>query len=293
MTFLGIQFLVNGFLVGGVYALLAVGVVFIYRATLVFNFAIGEMMIFGALVTWSCIVALDLPIFVALLVAISSSVGLGLVIERLLMRPLIGQPILSSIMATLGLSMFLKGVVSFAWGTDTVSFPNKIFPGKPIVIKGVILSDQLLWGFVLAMVIFVLLAAFFEHSKVGLGMRTTAEDHQLAQATGINVKRIFAIAWCVSGVIASLGGILLGGRIGLGVVTTPLVAFKVFPAILFGGLDSILGAVVGGLVVGILENVAGGLIDPKIAEITPYIVLLLVLMFRPEGLFGLKRIERV
>jgi branched-chain amino acid transport system permease protein len=259
----------------------------------VFNFAVGEMLVFGAFITWSCIVTLNLPFLLALLIAILCSIGLGLLIERLLMRPLIGQPILSSIMATLGLSVFLRGVMTFIWGTDQVSFPYKIIPGKPLILKGVIVSDQLLWGFVLALLIFVLLVGFFEHGKMGLGMRTTAEDHQLAQATGINVKRVFAITWCVAGVVASLGGILLAARMGLSVFSTPLVAFKVFPAILFGGLDSILGAVIGGLVVGILENLAGGLIDPKVAEITPYVILLLVLMIRPEGLFGLKRIERV
>jgi branched-chain amino acid transport system permease protein len=293
MTLLVSQFLVNGLLVGGVYALIAVGVVFIYRAIRVFNFAVGEMLVFGAFIAWGCVAILNLPFILALFIAILGSIVLGLLIERLLMRPLIGQPILSSIMATLGLSVFLRGVMSLAWGTDPVSFPYKIIPGKPLIIKGVIVSDQLLWGFVLAFVVFGFLIAFFEHGKIGLGMRTTAEDHQIAQATGINVKRVFAITWCVSGVVASLGGILLASRIGLSVVNTPLVAFKVFPAILFGGLESILGAVIGGLIVGILENLAGGLIDPRVAEITPYIILLIVLMIRPEGLFGLKRIERV
>jgi len=287
------QFLVNGILVGGVYALLAVGVVFIYKAIRVFNFAVGEMLVFGAYIAWTCISVLKLPFLIALFAAIVCSILLGLLIERLLMRPLIGQPLLSSIMATLGLSVFLRGIISFLWGTDSVSFPYKVFPGSPIIIKDIMISDQLLWGFILGLVVFVLLVIFFEHGKVGLGMRTTAEDHQIAQATGINVKRIFAITWCVAGVVAAIGGILLATRIGLSVVNTPLVAFKVFPAILFGGLESILGAVVGGLAVGILENLAGGLIDPSIAEITPYVILLLVLLVRPEGLFGLRRIERV
>lgn len=293
MRTLFLQFLMNGLMVGGIYTLLAVGVVFIYRAIRVFNFAVGEMLVFGAFVSWSFVVWLRCPFWVALPMAFLSSLGLGFLIERFLMRPLIGQPLFALIMATLGLSEFLRGVTTFIWGTDSVSYPSKIFPGSPLNFGGIMLSDELLWAFVVAMVVFVVSALFFEHGKLGLGMRTTAEDHQLAQATGINVKYIFSVTWGAAGIIAALGGTLLAARVGLGVGSTPLIALKVFPAVLFGGLDSILGAVVGGLAVGILENLAGGLIDPRVAEITPYIILLIILIVRPEGLFGLKRIERI
>jgi branched-chain amino acid transport system permease protein len=196
-------------------------------------------------------------------------------------------------MATLGLSLFLRGVMSFVWSPSTLSFPTKLFPGKPVRVGNIVFSDELLWAFGMAIVVFVFLALFFYRSKVGLGMRTTAEDHEMAQATGINVKRIFAITWLTAGFVAALGGMFLGTRVGLCVGSTPLIALKAFPAVIFGGLESITGAIIGGLIVGILENLAGGLIDPKIAEITPYIILLIMLMIRPEGLFGLKRIERI
>ena len=154
-------------------------------------------------------------------------------------------------------------------------------------------SHELLWAFGVSMVVFIALTVFFRKTKMGLFMRATAESHQIAQATGINVRIIFGTTWGIAALVAALGGILVGARLGLGIGSTPLVAFKAFPAVIFGGLESVAGAIIGGLLVGILENLAGGFIDPKIAEITPYIILLLVLIFKPEGLFGLKRIERI
>jgi len=293
MTILFFQFLINGLLVGGVYALLALGVVFIYRATKVFNFAVGEMVLFGAFVCWSFLEWANWPVWASLLMAVLFTFGLGILIERLLMRPMVGQPLVALMMATLGLSLFLRGVMSFIWTTSTVSYPCKFFPGQTLNLGRIFISDELLWAFGIGLFVFVVLALFFHRGRIGFGMRATAEDHQIAQATGINVKKIFALTWSIAGIIAALGGVVLGGRVGLSVVTTPLVALKIFPAVLFGGLDSILGALVGGLLVGVLENLAGGLIDPKIAEITPYIILLLVLLVRPEGAFGLKRIERI
>lgn len=293
MVTLYVQFFANGLLVGGVYALLALGVVFIYRATQVFNFAVGDMVLFGAFVCWSFLVWAHWPVWVSLLMGLAFTCGLGLLIERLLMRPMIGQPLLALIMATLGLSLFLRGIMSFIWSTSTVSYPCKLLPGRTLNLGGIYLSDELLWAFCMAIVIFILLGLFFQRGKIGMGMRATAEDHQIAQATGINVKKVFALTWSIAGLVAALGGVLLAARVGLSVVSTPNIALKIFPAVLFGGVDSILGAIIGGLLVGVLENLAGGIIDPKIAEITPYIILLLVLLFRPEGAFGLKRIERI
>ena len=141
--------------------------------------------------------------------------------------------------------------------------------------------------------VFVAMSLFFQLTKTGIFMRATAEGHDTAQASGINVERIFAVTWAIAALIAAAGGILLGNRFGLGIGTLPLVAVKAFPAVLFGGLESVSGAIIGGLTVGILESLVGGYIDPKFSEITPYVILLLVLLFRPEGLFGLKRIERI
>jgi len=287
------QFAINGLLVGGVYALIALGVICLYRATGVFNFAVGDMLLFGAFVCWTFMSVVQWPVWVALLIAAFAALILGFLIDRLVIRPLIGQPLISAIMATLGLSFFLRGVISFIWSPYNVSYPGKLLPGSPVRIANLVLSDELLWAFALAFMVFIFLGIFLQYGKIGLAMRGTAEDHQLARATGIRVKFVFSLSWAIASLVATIGGILLGARVGIGVGTTPLVALKIFPVVLFGGLESITGAIIGGLVVGMLENLAGGLISSKIAEITPYVILLIVLLIRPEGIFGLKRIERV
>ncbi|MDY6969201.1 MAG: branched-chain amino acid ABC transporter permease [Spirochaetota bacterium] len=287
------QFLANGFMVGGVYALLALGIVLIYKSTQVFNFAVGELVLIGGFACLSLVAWLNLPVWLSFPLALVIAIGLGFLIERLTLRPLIGQPILASIMATLALSLLLRGIMLFFWGASTIAFPHKILPGSPVSVGPITFSHELLWAFLIFIIVFLLLLIFFQKSKMGLFMRATAESHQIAQSTGINVKFIFGTTWGIAAMIAGMAGILLGSRLGLGVGSTPLVAFKAFPAVIFGGLESIPGAIIGGLLVGILENLAGGLIDPVVAEITPYIVLLIVLIFKPEGLFGLKRIERI
>jgi branched-chain amino acid transport system permease protein len=217
----------------------------------------------------------------------------GLLIERLSLRPLIGQPILTAIMATLAVSLILKGIVLFVWGSPTVSFPQKILPGKTLLIGSIFLPQELVWTFGISVAVFVGMTLFFQFTKTGLFMRATAEGHEIAQAAGINVEGIFGVTWAIAALIAAVAGILVGSRFGLGIVNLPMVAIKACPAVLFGGLESVSGAIIGGLVVGILESLVGGYLDPKLSEITPYIVLLLVLLIRPEGLFGLKRIERI
>jgi branched-chain amino acid transport system permease protein len=288
-----IQFLINGLLVGGIYALLALAIVLICKSTRVFNFAMGEMMTLGAFILYAFLVTARLPLFLSLPLTALACLAAGNLIERLVLRPLIGQPILASIMATLALSLILKGIILFIWGSPTLSYPQKILPSEATVIWQFFFSNELLWTFVISIAGFVAMAFFFKFTQVGIFMRATAEGHEVAQAAGINVQQIFGITWAIAAVIAAIGGILLGNRFGLGIGTLPLVAIKAFPAVLFGGLESVLGAIVGGLTVGILESMVGGYVDPKYSEITPYIILLLVLLFRPEGLFGLKRIERI
>lgn len=288
-----LQYLMNGFMVGGIYGLIALSIVLIYKSTRVFNFAVGDVMLLGGFVLWSFLTWLNLPILLSILLALAIAFGIGLLIERLALRPLIGQPILAAIMATLALSIFLKGGMSLIWGTSHTPYPAEIFPGTSATLGVVTLSLDLLWAFLLAMAAFGILAWFFQRTKMGLQMRATAEDHQLAQSTGISVRLVFSLTWAMALVLCALSGISLGDRLGLSVGMTPLLALKAFPAVFFGGLESISGAIIGGLTIGILENLVGGLISPNLMEITPYIILLLVLMFRTEGLFGLKRIERI
>jgi len=286
-----LQYIANGLMVGGVYALIALGIVLVYKSTSVFNFAIGQMMMFGAFFFWMCTEQFGLPIWVSLLLGLVGTVIVGLLIERFTLRPLIGQPLLSAVLVTLALVYFLNGVAMGIWGAYPQALPE-FLPGAPVSVGGIVFAHDMLWSFFLAMAIFVLLLLFYQRTRVGLAMRATAESHEIAQARGINVRTIFSLSWAICGVVAAVAGMLIAYRLGVSQFLS-LVGLKAFPAVMFGGLDSIAGALIGGLTVGVLENLAGGLIAPWMMEITPYIILLLVLILRPEGLFGLKRIERI
>lgn len=287
------QYVVTGILVGGVYALIALGIVIIYKSTRVFNFAIGQMMVVGAFFCWSLMKWAGLPAWAGFVVAWPLSYLMGLLVERLVMRPLIGQPLIGAMMACLSLSVLLHGLVILIWSAYVTSFPTPIFPKKALTFGNVAVSGGLLGAFAIAIVAFCVFTLFFQRTKTGLTMRGTAEDHELAQSTGIRVTSVFALAWGIAGILCCLSGVVIADRLALGVTETSAIAFKVFPAILLGGLDSIPGVLVGGLVVGLTESLTAGFIDPVYAQITPYIILLIVLLIRPEGLWGLKRIERI
>jgi branched-chain amino acid transport system permease protein len=284
------QFLLNGIMVGGIYALIALGLVMIYKSTRIFNFAVGDLIMVGGFIAWEFMNA-GAPPLLAIILAIVVGAMIGLFIERFTLRPMIGQPVLAAIMVTLAISYLLKGITLLIWGGHPKIFP-RFLPGKLIRMGTLFLSNELLWTFAATLLAFALLALFYKFSKVGLGMRATAEDHQLAQARGISVRRIFAISWAFAGMTAVVGGVFLGLKLSLNLPLAD-VGLKSFAAVIFGGLESIPGALLGGLAVGILEDLMGGLIDPSMKEITAYIVLLGVLVFRTEGLFGLKRIERI
>ncbi len=290
---LTLQFLTTGILTGGIYALIAVSIVLVYKATRIFNFAVGELLALGGYFCYSLVVWAHFPLWLAIIGAMLMAVIVGALVERLVLRPLLSQPTLTIVMATLALSSLLSGLMLMIWSGYVVTFPRNLLPGKTLIIGDVVMSNELVWAFGIAMVAFAILAYFFNKTKTGLRMRAVSEDHELSMSCGINITLIFAVTWILAVVLGSLSGFLLGNRLGLTPAITPLIALRAFPAVLFGGLESLVGAVVGGLTIGILESLVGGLIDPKYGEITPYIILLLVLIFRPEGLFGLKRIERI
>lgn len=288
-----LQFLLNGILIGGLYALLALGIVLIYKATCVFNFALGEMLALGAFLLLTFMVTVGLPLYLALPCTAVAALIVGLAIERFALRPLIGQPILASIMATLSFSLIIKGVILFVWGSFIVSFPKKVMPTKALSFGDIYLSNELIWTFIVSIGLFLAMTLFFQFTKTGLFMRATAEGHDVAQAAGIDVEKVFGITWGIAALVAAAGGIMLGNRFGVGVTTLPVMAIKAFPAVLFGGLESITGALIGGLVIGVIESLVAGYVNTEISEISPYVILLLVLLVRPQGLLGLKRIERI
>ena len=310
------QFAVTGLLSGGPIALIALGLVLIFKSSEIFNFAHGQMLLIGTLLTWwfSAEEGLGLPVGMAIVLALAASVLLGLLIERLALRPMTGQPLLSIILMTLALSQVLQGLSILVFGTSQRNFPSLFsvtdpyrivlpidYNGNPIQI---ILRQNLVWSFVVAMVCVVVLWAFFQYTRTGLAMRATAEDHETAQSVGIRINRIFGVSWGIAGIIAAVGGILIATASGLD-LSLPLVVLAAFPAVLLGGLESIPGAVIGGLIIGLAQGLVAVpnndfFLGPETAQairnstaIVPYVILLIVLVIRPDGLFGQKRIERI
>jgi branched-chain amino acid transport system permease protein len=221
------------------------------------------------------------------------AIFVGILVERLVLRPLLNQPILSIIMATLALSSVLNGIMLIIWTAYPSVLPKNILPGKTLIVGSIVISNELLWALIIALVSFIILGYFFMKTRTGLKMRAVSENHETAMSCGTNITFIFIVTWVIAVIMGALSGILVGNRVSLTASLTPYIGLKAFPAVLFGGLESIVGAIVGGLTIGIIESMIGGLIYPPLGEISSYILLLLVLIFRPEGLFGLKRIERV
>lgn len=290
------QFLIGGISVGSIYALLALGFVLIYKACRVFNFAQGEFLMLGAYVVYALLVQLNLPLPIAILIGIALALGFGFLLERVTLRPLIGQPVLSTIMMTLALAIFLQGFTQALWGSTWRSYP-KIFPTSVIRYGEFVISMQFIYCFVLSMIFVAILVLFFKYTKQGLGMRAVAEDHSTSQASGINVSLIFALSWGISATVSVIGGFLLGSIMGLNPPILASMGLKVFPIVLLGGLESLTGAIVGGFFMGVVENMAIGYIDPLVgggmADVFVYFMMLVVLIFKPYGLFGLVRIERI
>ena len=290
-----LQLIMSGILTGGIYALIALGFVVIYKATGVFNFAQGEIVMVSAYVCWALLVQFGLPLWISFALTFAFAASLGLVVERFALRPMIGQPLLAAMMITLALIAVLDGLVTVIWGSRQEVLPD-FFPRVPLHLGSVMISQQLLMGFGIAVALFVAFVLFFQRSKIGLGMRATAEDHQVSMSLGIKVSSSFAMSWVIACIVAAVGGILLGSVNGVN-MNLAFLGLKAFPVVILGGLDSIPGAIVAGLVVGVLEKLATGYIDPLVgggfAEIFPFIILLFVLLVRPYGLFGTKKIERI
>lgn len=299
------QFAVSGLLAGGPIALMALGLVLIFKASYIFNFAQGQMMLLGTLVTWWLAVEQGLPMWAAIPLALAFSALMGLAIERVALRPMTGQPLLAIILMTLALGQALQGLSLLLFGGVQRNFPQLFAAGNPYRIVTpfvinerqviLILKQNLVWSFVVAIVGVVLIALLFQFTRTGLAMRATSEDHELAQGIGLRINRIFGISWALAGVVATTGGILLATSSGLD-ISLAVVVLAAFPAVLLGGLDSIPGVIVGGLLIGLSQGVVSASkvqIVRNSAEIVPYIVLMIVLLIRPEGLFGRKRVERI
>ncbi len=288
-----LQLILSGLAVGSLYALVALGFVLIYKATDILNFAHGEAMLVGALICY-VLVGFSIPFVWALLITVFISLLFGMVTERLVLRPMIGEPQFSVVMVTIGLSIFVRSLAGIIFGHNNKVFPSP-FSSEPFHVGGLILSHTHVWSMVAAAVLVLVFFLFFKYSRMGLSMRGTANDHDTAMLMGISVKRVFALTWGISFAIAAIAGVFLANVMVLNIGLS-LVAIKAFPAVVLGGMESIPGAIIGGLVIGVLETMVGGYLDetlPGAKDLTAFVVLFLVLMIRPYGLFGKEEIERV
>ncbi len=291
-----LQLVINGLAVGSIYALVALGFVIIYKASGVLNFAQGELLVFGAYVFWALCESYRVPAPAALLLTLGASTALGLALERLVLRPLIGQPIISVIMVTLGLSSILRALVQGVWGTDTLPFPIA-FDATPVRIGPLPVARGYLTSLASVTALLAIFTSFFRFSRWGLAMRATSFSQQVAQSMGISVKRVFALSWTIAAAVSALGGVLLGAMRGGVDGSLAMLGLRALPVVILGGLDSVQGAIAGGLIVGVLENLAGGYLDPIVGggtkEVATFVVLVLILMVKPYGLFGKPHVDRV
>jgi len=363
-----VQSSISGLLIGGIYALIALGIVIINKASGVFNFAHGYMMLLGGLVFYSFFSSSGVTLYAAVILstltvlmvitmtswrdilkprnlilgiagivgltallmlpelttqfnilpgrgwvyvramigATTGAVFLGLIVERFTIRPLIGQPLFAMVLMTLAIGRLLQGFNQLTWGSVEIPLALFVNPdgsslttikldGLKDALGGVvIIQPGLLISFGLSLLAFGAFVLFFQFTNVGLAMRASAENQRLAQAVGLRVRVILAVAWAIAALLATVGGVLQGGATSLS-VNMPLLALLAFPAVLLGGLESIGGALVGGLVIGVLQEWANLLFPGTQAgtELAPYVVLMIVLVIRPDGLFGQKRIERI
>jgi branched-chain amino acid transport system permease protein len=287
------QLVVSGLAVGSLYALAALGFVLIYKATDIMNFAHGEAMMVGGFICYM-LVGLNIPFLWAVVMSAVLTMVLGLITERLVLRPMIGEAQFAVVMVTIGLSIFLRSISGIIFGHDNKVFPSP-FSQVAINFEGLVLSHTHLWAMLVSGCMMILFFLFFKYSRSGLAMRGVANDQDTAMLMGISVKRIFALSWGLSFAIAAVAGIFLANVMVLNIGLS-LVAIKAFPAVVLGGLESIPGAIIGGLVIGVLETLVGGYLDqtlPGVKDLTAFIVLFLVLMIKPYGLFGKEEIERV
>jgi len=290
------QLVINGLIVGTLYGVVAMCFVLIYKSTQIVNFAQGEFLLIGAWTCWALLVKFELPFYLGFPITLAFMVIFGIVLQMVVLRPMIGEPIISVIMVTIGLSMFFQSLMSWMFGGYAKSFPQ-VFETESVTFFGLQIQTAYIMSLVISVVIMVGFYYFFKYSKMGLAMRATAFDQQVAQSLGISVKKVFAASWAISALVSAMAGVVVGMVNG---VSSALSFFgiKVFPVVILGGLDSIVGSIVGGLIIGVLENLAE-FFDSQwlhlgnMYSIAPFYALVIILMIKPYGLFGTKDIERI
>lgn len=286
-----LQQIVNGIAMGSIYALVAVGFVLIYKATDVINFAQGDIMMFGAFVAFTFVNVLHVPFLMAILLTLAVMAFLGKLIERVVLRPLVGEPVLSMLMITIGLGIIIRSVAGMMWGYDTYSFESGM-RDIPVRFGALALSSVSLWIIGITVVMIAALFYFFNKTRMGISMEATSKNQLAAYLMGIGVKKVFSNIWALSAVVAAVGGILLAPIHFLN-YNMGFIGLKAFPAAVLGGFGSIPGAIIGGIIIGICESLAGIYLPSEFKDIFAYIILIAVLVIRPQGIFGIEERKRV
>ena len=292
------QIVVSGIVVGSIYALAALGLVLVYKSSRVANFAHGQIIAAGAFITYALTVWAGVHIFFSFILSMIITFFLAMSVERIFLRRLIGEPIISVIMVTIGLASILDGLIYLTdFGTENFSFPA-FLPETTISLGGVSISWTQLVGVIITCILIGGFSWFFKKSTIGISMRAVSDDQFAAMSVGISVPRVFGLAWATAGLSAAAAGCIIGNITGLNFDTLHAFGIVVFPVVILGGLDSILGAVVAGIIMGLIQQFASGYLDGHwglnaTGDVMPYVILLIILLFKPHGLFGIHEIERV
>lgn len=288
-----LQLTIQGLSVGFLYALAALGFVMIFKSSSVLNFAHGELLSIGAFIFLVFSVKLNLPIPIAFLLTLIGSFLLGFVIERLFLRPLIGEALIEVIMLTVGLAAMFKGLLLVIFGGNLFNYPDFLPKGLTIQWGAISIQPVYVSSFIIGIIFLSIFGFFFKYSSQGIYMRSVADNQPAALSLGVHVRRVFALSWAIASLVCALSGIILGIMNGINVHDISIMGLKVFPVVILGGLESIGGAIIGGLIIGLLETFTGGYISTSLKEVVPFVVLVLILLVKPYGLFGLVEIERV
>ena len=292
------QLVASGIVVGSIYALSGLGFVLIYKSSRVLNLAHGQFISLGAFITYALTVGVHIPIYISFLLSLAITFLLAMSVERIFLRRLIGEPIISVIMVTIGLMSILDGLIYLTpFGTENFSFPE-FLPQAPITAGGVSISWTQLVGVVITVILIAAFSWFFKKSTLGISMRAVSDDQMASMSIGISIPRVFGLAWAAAGFSAAAAGGIIANITGLNFDTLVSFGIIVFPVVILGGLDSIFGAVVAGIILGLIQQFAAGYLDGLwglfgTADLVPWFILLIILLIKPHGLFGIHEIERV
>jgi branched-chain amino acid transport system permease protein len=291
-----VQAIIDGICIGAIYGLGAMGLVVIQKSSGVFNMAQGMLMMFGGFITASLALDLGLPMWMATIASMLAMAVVGLIINFLIMRPLAGESAFTQLMATIGLMSIVYGIIMAIWGTLPFVYPSDIIPVGNVEIGEIVISPSYLNGFIIAVISCIILSMYYQKSKEGTAMRATSEDEELAASVGIRVTKVLRLTWMIGAACAALAGVLFGMLGSVNYMMGEIGLITIIPVLVFGGLESFIGALLAGLIVGVASMLAGAYLEvsfPGITGVIPLIIMLIILIFKPYGLFGEERIERI